>query len=32
MKSLCNGEYFGETNQRINLEGLTITDTEYTHP
>lgn len=32
MNSLRNGEYFGETNQIINFEGLTITDTEYTHP
>ncbi|GEJ46430.1 AraC family transcriptional regulator [Chryseobacterium sp. ON_d1] len=32
MNSLRKGEYFGETNQMINLEGLTITDTEYTHP
>lgn len=31
MNSLRKGEYFGETNQLINLEGLTITDTEYTH-
>ncbi|MCP1301834.1 AraC family transcriptional regulator [Chryseobacterium sp. S0630] len=32
MNTLRNGEYFGDTNQRVNLEGLTITDTEYTHP
>ncbi|QBJ86441.1 AraC family transcriptional regulator [Chryseobacterium gleum] len=32
MNTLRNGEYFGETNQMINLDGLTITDTEYTHP
>ncbi|WP_395974747.1 helix-turn-helix transcriptional regulator [Chryseobacterium cucumeris] len=32
MNSLRSGEYFGETNQMVNLEGLTITDTEYTHP
>ena len=32
MNTLRKGEYFGETNQLINLEGLTITDTEYTHP
>ncbi|ROH90267.1 AraC family transcriptional regulator [Chryseobacterium cucumeris] len=31
MNTLRNGEYFGDTNQRVNLEGLTITDTEYTH-
>ncbi|CAI8739055.1 helix-turn-helix transcriptional regulator [Chryseobacterium sp. IT-36CA2] len=32
MNTLRNGEYFGNTNQMVNLEGLTITDTEYTHP
>lgn len=32
MNTLRNGEYFGDTNQIVNLEGLTITDTEYTHP
>ncbi|MDR4952341.1 helix-turn-helix transcriptional regulator [Chryseobacterium sp. ES2] len=32
MNTLRNGEYFGDTNQRVNLDGLTITDTEYTHP
>ena len=32
MNTLRKGEYFGETNQMVNLEGLTITDTEYTHP
>jgi len=32
MNTLRNGEYFGDTNQLVNLERLTITDTEYTHP
>jgi AraC-like DNA-binding protein len=32
MKTLRNGEYYGETNQMVNLEGVIITDTEYTHP
>jgi len=32
MKNLRNGEFFGQTNETVNLEGLTITDTEYTHP
>ncbi|MGU3376284.1 helix-turn-helix transcriptional regulator [Chryseobacterium sp. M5A1_1a] len=32
MNTLRNGEYFGQTNDIVNFEGLTITDTEYTHP
>ncbi|MGE8553767.1 MAG: helix-turn-helix domain-containing protein [Chryseobacterium jejuense] len=32
MKTLHNGEYFGHTNDIVNLDGLIITDTEYTHP
>lgn len=32
MNTLRNGEYFGQTNDIVNLEGLIITDTEYTHP
>ncbi|WP_312993388.1 helix-turn-helix transcriptional regulator [Chryseobacterium flavum] len=32
MNTLRKGEYFGETNQMVNLDGLTITDTEYTYP
>ncbi|WP_449389389.1 helix-turn-helix domain-containing protein [Chryseobacterium lineare] len=31
MKNLRNGEFFGQTNSIINCDGLTITDTEYTH-
>ncbi len=31
MKALRTGEFFGETNSLINLDGLTITDTVYTH-
>lgn len=32
MNTLRNGEFFGQTNDKINIDGLTITDTEYTHP
>ncbi|WP_027385665.1 helix-turn-helix transcriptional regulator [Chryseobacterium gregarium] len=32
MKSLRHGEFFGQTNETLHLDGLTITDTEYTHP
>ncbi|AZB23141.1 AraC family transcriptional regulator [Chryseobacterium bernardetii] len=32
MNTLRNGEYFGKTNGIVTIEGLTITDTEYTHP
>jgi len=31
MKTLYSGEFYGLTNETIRLEGLTITDTEYTH-
>ncbi|AZA77716.1 AraC family transcriptional regulator [Chryseobacterium sp. G0186] len=32
MNTLRNGNYFGQTNNTVNFEGLIITDTEYTHP
>ncbi|WP_223606188.1 AraC family transcriptional regulator [Chryseobacterium sp. OSA05B] len=32
MKNLHNGEFFGQTNETLRFDGLTITDTEYTHP
>ncbi|PQA95807.1 AraC family transcriptional regulator [Chryseobacterium shigense] len=32
MKNLHNGEFFGQTNEMLRFDGLTITDTEYTHP
>lgn len=32
MNTLRNGEFFGQTNEKLNFEGLIITDTEYTHP
>jgi AraC-like DNA-binding protein len=32
MKNLRNGEFFGQTNETLRFGGLTITDTEYTHP
>ncbi|MFY1047392.1 helix-turn-helix domain-containing protein [Chryseobacterium sp. GP-SGM7] len=31
MNTLRNGEFFGKTNETLNFDGLTITDTEYTH-
>lgn len=31
MNTLSNGEFFGQTNKTLNFDGLTITDTEYTH-
>jgi len=31
MKNLRNGEFFGQTNEMLSFDGLTITDTEYTH-
>ncbi|MBE8728244.1 AraC family transcriptional regulator [Flavobacterium hungaricum] len=31
MKQLKTGQFFGQTNRYIQLGGLTITDTEYTH-
>jgi AraC-like DNA-binding protein len=32
MKTLYNGDFFGKTNETLRFDGLTITDTEYTHP
>jgi len=32
MKTLSNGEFFGQTNKTLHFDGLVITDTEYTHP
>lgn len=32
MKNLRHGEFFGQTNETLNFDGITITDTEYTHP
>lgn len=32
MNTLHNGEFFGQTNETLRFGGLTITDTEYTHP
>ncbi|ASK30416.1 AraC family transcriptional regulator [Chryseobacterium sp. T16E-39] len=32
MNTLRNGEFFGQTNEIMELNGLTFTDTEYTHP
>jgi AraC family transcriptional regulator len=31
MQNLKTGQFFGTTNETIRLNGLTITDTEYTH-
>lgn len=31
MKQLCTGEFFGLTNKTVRLDGITLTDTEYTH-
>ena len=31
MVTLTNGQFFGQTNSRTNLGGVTLTDTEYTH-
>jgi AraC-like DNA-binding protein len=31
MKQLIPGQFYGQTNARMNLGGLIITDTEYTH-
>jgi AraC family transcriptional regulator len=31
MQNLTTGQFFGTTNETIHLNGLTITDTEYTH-
>ncbi len=32
MEQLVTGQFFGQTNETIHLNGITITDTEYTHP
>jgi AraC family transcriptional regulator len=32
MNFLHTGQFFGKTNETIHLRGITITDTEYTHP
>ena len=32
MNTLRNGEFFGQTNETLDFDGLIITDTEYTHP
>jgi AraC-like DNA-binding protein len=32
MNTLRNGEFFGQTNEILDCNGLTFTDTEYTHP
>lgn len=31
MQNLKTGQFYGNTNQTIRLDGLTLTDTEYTH-
>lgn len=31
MKSLKTGQFYGQTNEIIRLNGITLTDTEYTH-
>ncbi len=31
MEQLQTGEFYGQTNQTIHLDGITLTDTEYTH-
>lgn len=30
MKQLKTGAFYGQTNQTIHLNGITLTDTEYT--
>jgi len=32
MKHLKTGEFFGDTDQVLKLDGLTLADTVYTHP
>lgn len=32
MKQLKTGSFFGDTNQTLHTGGITLTDTEYTHP
>lgn len=31
MKQLRTGKFYGQTNETLHLEGITLTDTEYTH-
>jgi AraC family transcriptional regulator len=31
MRSLVTGQFYGTTNETIHLNGITLTDTEYTH-
>ncbi len=31
MQYLYRGQFYGKTNETLNLDGLTLTDTEYTH-
>lgn len=31
MKHLSRGQFYGHTNETIHLDGITLTDTEYTH-
>ncbi|HMI04552.1 MAG TPA: helix-turn-helix transcriptional regulator [Pedobacter sp.] len=31
MKNLSTGQFFGDTTKTIHLDGITLTDTEYTH-
>ena len=31
MINLTTGQFYGHTNELLQLEGLTLTDTEYTH-
>jgi len=31
MNYLSKGEFYGQTNEKLSIEGLTLTDTEYTH-
>lgn len=32
MKTLGNGDFFGQTNKTLHFDGLVVTDTEYIHP
>lgn len=31
MKQLLTGQFYGQTNETFHLDGITLTDTEYTH-
>jgi hypothetical protein len=31
MKQLSTGQFYGQTNETFHLNGITLTDTEYTH-